>query len=104
MSSSRNPKEFVQRRGRLLRKSDNKKKAVIYDFITLPRELDNVIPKDIEEDKTIIVGEVARMVEFGRLADNPEVADNLINQIMTSYDYFFDAEEEMEKMEEYYGE
>ena len=104
MSSSRNPKEFVQRRGRLLRKSDNKKKAVIYDFITLPRDLDNIVPRDIEEDKTIIVGEVARMVEFGRLADNPEVTDDLVNQIMTAYDYFFDAEEEMEKMEEYYGE
>ncbi|KAI4440810.1 DEAD/DEAH box helicase [Schaedlerella arabinosiphila] len=104
MSSSRNPKEFVQRRGRLLRKSDNKKKAVIYDFITLPRDLDNVVPGDIEEDKTIIVGEVARMVEFGKLADNPEVTDNLVNQMMTAYDYFFDAEEEMKKMEEYYGE
>ena len=104
MSSSKNPKEFVQRRGRLLRKSDNKKKAIIYDFITLPRDLDNVIPNDINEDKTIIVGEVARMVEFGRLADNPEVTDELVNRIMTSYDYFFDAEEEMEKMEEYYGE
>jgi len=104
MSSSRNPKEFVQRRGRLLRKSDNKKKAIIYDFITLPRDLDNVVPIDIDEDKTIIVGEIARMVEFGRLADNPEVTDDLVNQIMTAYDYFFDAEEEMEKMEEYYGE
>ncbi len=104
MSSSRNPKEFVQRRGRLLRKSDNKKKAVIYDFITLPRDLDNVTPSDIDEDKTIVVGEVARMVEFGKLADNPEVTDDLVNQIMTAYDYFFDAEEEMEKMEEYYGE
>ena len=104
MSSSRNPKEFVQRRGRLLRKSDNKKKAVIYDFITLPRDLDNVLPGDIDEDKTIIVGEVARMLEFGRLSDNSELADNLINQIMTAYDYFFDAEEEMERMEEYYGE
>ena len=104
MSSSRNPKEFVQRRGRLLRKSDNKKKAVIYDFITLPREMDAIRPEDIEEDKTIIVGEVARMVEFGRLADNSEVTDSLINQIMTTYDYFFDAEEEMKKMEEYYGE
>lgn len=104
MSSSRNPKEFVQRRGRLLRKSDNKKKAVIYDFITLPRDLDNVVSGDIEEDRTIIVGEIARMIEFGRLADNPEVTDNLVNRIMTAYDYFFDAEEEMEKMEEYYGE
>ena len=104
MSSSRNPKEFVQRRGRLLRKSDNKKKAVIYDFITLPRDLDNIVPGDIDEDKTIVVGEVARMVEFGKLSDNPEVTDDLVNQVMTAYDYFFDAEEEMEKMEEYYGE
>jgi len=104
MSSSRNPKEFIQRRGRLLRKSENKKKATIYDFITLPRELDNVIPSDIDEDKTIIIGEVARMIEFGRVADNSEVTDELVNQIMTSYDYFFDAEEEMEKMEDYYGE
>lgn len=82
----------------------NKKKAKIYDFITLPRELDNVLPGDIDEDKTIIVGEIARMVEFGRLADNSEVTDELVNRIMTAYDYFFDAEEEMEKMEEYYGE
>lgn len=104
MSSSRNPKEFVQRRGRLLRKSRNKKKAVIYDFITLPREPDNIRQNDIEEDKTIIVGEVARMQEFGRLADNPEDTDYLINQIMEAYEYYFDAEEEMQRMEEYYGE
>ena len=103
MSSSRNPKEFIQRRGRLLRKSDNKNKATIYDFITLPRELDDVVVNDIEEDKTIIVGEIARMTEFGKLSDNPEVTDNLINQIMTAYDYYFDPDEEMEKMEEYYG-
>lgn len=104
MSSSRNPKEFVQRRGRLLRKSDNKKKAVIYDFITLPRDLDNVLPSDIEDDKTIIVGEMARILEFGKLSDNPEVADHLVNEIMTTYDYFIDVDEEMERMEEYYGE
>ncbi len=104
MSSSRNPKEFVQRRGRLLRKSDNKKKAVIFDFITLPRDFDNIVPNDIDEDKTIIVGEIARMDEFGKLSDNPEVTNELINQIMESYEYYFDVEEELERMEEYYGE
>lgn len=59
---------------------------------------------DLEEDRTIIVGEIARMVEFAKLADNSEVAGKLINEIMTAYNYFFDAEEEMQKMEEYYGE
>ena len=44
------------------------------------------------------------MIEFGKLSDNPELTDNLVNKIMTVYDYFFNAEEEMERMEEYYGE
>lgn len=104
LSSSRNPKEFIQRRGRLLRKSENKKKATIYDFVILPRELDDVVPMDFEEDRSIIVGEIARIKEFGDLSDNREVSDALINDIMTAYDYFFDVTEEMEKMEEYYGE
>lgn len=104
MSSSRNPKEFVQRRGRLLRKSDNKTKAVIYDFITLPKDLENVLPSDFEEDRTILIGEIARIKEFGELADNCEVSSALINEIMTAYDSFFDVDEEMERMEEYYGE
>lgn len=104
MSSSRNPKEFVQRRGRLLRKCKNKNKAVIYDFITLPRELCDIRPENIIEDKTIIVGEIARMMEFGRLADNSEVTDELVNKIMSLYEYYFNPEDEMKKMEDYYGE
>ena len=104
LSSSRNPKEFVQRRGRLLRKSDGKKRAYIYDFITLPRDLDDVLPGNLEEDRSIIVGEISRMEEFGQLADNAEVASDMINRIMTAYDYFFDVKEEDERMEEYYAE
>ena len=104
LSSSRNPKEFVQRRGRLLRKFVNKKIAVIYDFITLPRDLDEVVYGDFEEDKSIVIGEMARMEEFARLSDNPEKADFLINQIMESYDTYLDIDEEMKKMEDYYAE
>lgn len=103
MSSSRNPKEFVQRRGRLLRKSSGKEKAVIYDFITLPRDLDQVMYGDFESDKTILIGEISRMEEFASLADNPRDTDQLITRIMESYDAYFDVKEEMEKMEEYYG-
>lgn len=104
LSSSRNPKEFIQRRGRLLRKSKNKEKAIIYDFVTLPRDLDNVVSGDYDEDKTIVLGELARMEEFGRLSDNPEESDALANRIMSSYDTYVDVDEEMKKMEDYYGE
>jgi superfamily II DNA or RNA helicase len=104
LSSSRNPKEFIQRRGRLLRKSKGKDKAIIYDFVTLPRELENVVYGDFDEDKSVVLGELARMEEFGRLSDNPEVTDNLMNKIMDAYETYVDIEEEMKKLEDYYGE
>ena len=39
LASTTNPKEYIQRRGRVLRKAEGKEYAEIYDFITLPRHL-----------------------------------------------------------------
>jgi len=36
LASSTNPREFVQRRGRILRKAPNKEKAIIYDLFVFP--------------------------------------------------------------------
>jgi len=36
LASSTNPREFVQRRGRILRKSEGKGRAIIYDFLVVP--------------------------------------------------------------------
>lgn len=104
LSSSRNPKEFIQRRGRLLRRSEGKKKAVIYDFVTLPRELDDVLPTNYDEDKSIVLGELARIDEFGKLASNQYKAEELKLRIMDSYGVYIDIEEEIRRAEEYYGE
>lgn len=104
LASSRNPKEFIQRRGRLLRKSDNKEKAVIYDFVTLPRQLEDILPMNFESDRSIIIGELFRMQEFAGLSDNPYEAEKLMTDIMFAYGTYFDVKEEVEQMEEYYGE
>ena len=103
LSSSRNPKEFIQRRGRLLRTAPGKKKAVIYDFVTLPRDLDDALPSDYASDRTVVLGELARINEFGKLADNKSEAHMLMNRIMDAYDVDIDIEEEMERMEDTYG-
>ena len=42
LASTNNPKEYIQRRGRVLRLAEGKDYAEIYDFITLPRKLDEV--------------------------------------------------------------
>ena len=104
VASTRNPREFIQRRGRLLRRSPNKDYAEIYDFVTLPRELSCASHLDFEADRNIIIGEMARIHEFGKLSDNPAQADGMMNEIMRAYDVYLDIEEEMQKMEEEYDE
>lgn len=88
LASTTNPKEYIQRRGRVLRKADNKPFAEIYDFVTLPRPLDSVSGLTVEQanrDKTLVKNELARIKEFGRLALNSMVANNLIWEIEEAY-------------------
>ena len=88
LASTTNPKEYIQRRGRVLRKADNKPFAEIYDFVTLPRSLDSVSGLTIEQasrDKTLVKNELARIKEFGRLALNSMLANNLIWEIEEAY-------------------
>lgn len=100
LSSSRNPKEFIQRRGRLLRKAVGKEKAVIFDFVTLPRRFNEINYGDYDQDKSIIIGELARIFEFGRLALNKIDADNVIDEIQDAYGISINIEEEIQKMGE----
>lgn len=104
LSSSRNPKQFIQRRGRLLRKAKGKKKAIIYDFVTLPRRFNEINYGDFEEDKSIIIGELARINEFGSLALNKIDADNVIDEIQEAYGVSIDIDEEIKRLEEEFNE
>ena len=74
MASSGNPREFIQRRGRLLRKSPGKSKAVIYDMVVLGEG---------EEYDGINKSEVKRINEFMDAAINRE-------QIYSKYKNYFD--------------
>ena len=88
LASTTNPKEYIQRRGRVLRKAKNKKVAEIYDFVTLPRPLDSVSSLTIEQakrDKALVRNEVERIKEFGRLAKNSMVAYKIIEDIENVY-------------------
>jgi superfamily II DNA or RNA helicase len=67
LASSSNPREFIQRRGRILRKSAGKEHAVIYDFITFP-PLD--IVNSFPSERKIIRKEMTRFKEFAQYAIN----------------------------------
>ena len=88
LASTTNPKEYIQRRGRVLRKFPGKDNAVIYDFVTLPRALDAVsslTDEEIKRDLSLVKNELARLKEFGRLSMNPMDAESLIWDIQDTY-------------------
>ena len=87
LASSTNPKEYIQRRGRVLRKAPNKPFATIYDFITLPTKLDyvNADSENSHMDIGLVKREIVRMKEFGEISQNPSEADRLIKELTEAY-------------------
>ncbi len=84
LASSTNPKEYIQRRGRVLRLSEGKDFAEIYDFICLPEELKTLENKTEEENeifKSLAAKEVRRMEEFSSLSQNGYESEPLIKKI-----------------------
>lgn len=100
LSSSQNPKEFVQRRGRLLRKAPGKERAVIYDFVTLPRPFGSIHYGDFEMDKSIVIGEMLRVREFAETAINKAEGLNILDEIQEAYGISVDLDEESERLKE----
>ena len=70
IASSANPKEFVQRRGRVLRKARGKKFAVIYDFIVTPDPARLAGSTDAGAERSLLKRELARFNEFAELSEN----------------------------------
>lgn len=65
LASSQNPRQFIQRRGRVLRRSPGKQIAVIHDAI--------VVPVDLEaepEQTSLLRAEMVRSIEFAQSALN----------------------------------
>lgn len=75
LASSKNPREFVQRRGRVLRLSPGKAFAHIFDAIVVPPD-DQRKDADSAPDP-ITGGEMARAIEFAKHAENVGAAANL---------------------------
>ena len=74
LSSGSNPREFIQRRGRILRKYPGKLVAEIYDFIVFPtldeKELLRMSYEEKMIEKKIIGREYERLKEFADMAEN----------------------------------
>ncbi|EAT08809.1 putative DNA repair helicase [Sphingomonas sp. SKA58] len=83
LASARDPRQFIQRRGRILRRSPGKEVATIFDFIV-------VLPPGTHDGgghaRKLIQAELKRVAEFNTLARNSSNAYQVLRPVLQEYD------------------
>ncbi|MCW6049734.1 DNA phosphorothioation system restriction enzyme [Lyngbya sp. CCAP 1446/10] len=82
LASSSNPRQFIQRRGRILRPHPGKERATLFDMIVLPPDLGR---ESLEVERNLLRKELKRFLEFADLADNAGEARVKLLQIQRRY-------------------
>ncbi len=86
LASSTNPRQFVQRRGRLLRNSPGKSRAIIHDFVVAPPNYDGIHDDEaFNMERRFFQRELTRIVEFCRMAENGPEALNSLSRLRMQY-------------------
>lgn len=82
-ASTGNPRQFIQRRGRVLRTHKDKKYAVIHDLVVIP---DNVFDEDCYSlEKSIVESELRRVRDFALLSENLNDTDKELQKVLNHY-------------------
>lgn len=84
LASTNNPKEFIQRRGRLLRRSENKDFSNIYDFYIVPPKIKTLFKGD-KNSSSIIDTELRRLKEYFSEALNKNEYEVISSEIYKEF-------------------
>lgn len=79
LASSTNPRQFIQRRGRVLRRSDGKKRAEIHDMLTF---LSEEVGGSDEYERKAVERELKRVRQFAEIAENGDEALGSLSAII----------------------
>ena len=81
-SSTGNPRQFIQRRGRVLRKHPNKQNAIIHDLVVVPDILSMDNSSDnYEIEKKLVKKELERVLYFAFLSNNFQYSFNVFKEV-----------------------
>jgi superfamily II DNA or RNA helicase len=93
LASTGNPKQFVQRRGRVLRKWNGtypdgtvKDHATIYDIFVIPYLNKEIDPEYLKIEKKIVEKELKRHEEMSQISRNPKLGLDKIDIIKKKYE------------------
>lgn len=82
-ASTGNPRQFIQRRGRVLRTHKEKRFAVIHDLVVIPDN--NFDPSCQEIEKNLVSNEIRRVRDFAILSENCNDTLNVLDNILEQY-------------------
>lgn len=82
-SSTGNPRQFIQRRGRVLRTHPDKKMAELHDLVVVP-EL-NPNSTSFRMEQSLLRGELMRVNNFALLSENPSFSEMELRDVMNRY-------------------
>ncbi len=83
-ASTGNPRQFIQRRGRVLRLHKDKINATIHDLVVVPEVSNN--ESTFEMEKSLVRKELERVVDFANLAMNKTDTYNSLKEVLDHYD------------------
>jgi len=82
-ASTGNPRQFIQRRGRILRTHKDKKFATIHDLVVVP---DGDLPEEcFSLEKSLVEGEIKRVRDFALLSENCNETINELDEVLNKY-------------------
>ena len=84
-SSTGNPRQFIQRRGRLLRKHEDKTFAYIYDTVVVPDFTSYYDKNAYEMERSLVRNELIRVAYCASLSDNYYEAKEALTKVLTYY-------------------
>lgn len=82
-ASTGNPRQFIQRRGRILRKHPDKHKAVIHDLVVIPEIVEGA--DNFEMEKNLLASELKRVRNFALLSENADATIDELDNVLNYY-------------------
>ncbi|MFK7946306.1 MAG: DEAD/DEAH box helicase family protein [Saprospiraceae bacterium] len=82
-ASTGNPRQFIQRRGRVLRKHNDKTHAVIHDLVVIPQI--GLNEKTYNMERSLVKKELDRVKDFAALASNKMDTYEVLKNVLDFY-------------------
>ena len=83
-ASTGNPRQFIQRRGRILRTHKDKHRAVIHDLVVVPYV--SSVSENFKMERSLLASELKRVRDFAIMSENADYAYEELSEVLSYYD------------------